>query len=133
MHHELDVEKYGGFQEITNYHLSKWREGYAEIVLTLDERHLNRSKITHGGVFATIMDAAMGYSCVYTGSPDLIKRVVTLSFTVNFMKSAKEGVVKAIATQTGGGKSIAFAKCELYTDDGELIASASGTFKRLTL
>jgi uncharacterized protein (TIGR00369 family) len=133
MQHALDIEKYGGFQEITGYHVSKWALGEAEISLTLDERHLNRSKIIHGGVFATIMDAAMGYACVYTGSPEVIKRVVTLSFTVNFIKSVDKGAIRAVATQTGGGKSIAFAECALYDDTGQLLAKASGTFKRISL
>ncbi len=39
-----------------------WRENYVELALLLDERHRNRSGIAHGGVIATLIDAAGGFA-----------------------------------------------------------------------
>ena len=121
-----------GFADLVNYHLSDWRENYAELTLTVEARHLNRSRVMHGGVLATLIDAACGYAGCYSAEPDPPRRAFTLSLSCKFIGSAEAGSELLVqATRTGGGKSIFFATAEVADQDGRLIGRGDAVYKYL--
>ena len=121
-----------GFANLVSYHLSDWREGHAELSLTVEARHLNRSGVMHGGVLATLIDAACGYAGCHSTEPDPPRRAFTLSLSCNFIGSAEAGSeLTTRAARTGGGKSIFFATAEVADQHGRLIGRGDAVYKYL--
>ncbi|MEQ8356499.1 MAG: PaaI family thioesterase [Kiloniellaceae bacterium] len=125
---------HGGFADLVGYELAKWEEDLADVALTVERRHLNRSGVMHGGVLSTLIDTACGYCGCYTPQGETPRRAFTLSLTCNFIGAAQEGrCLLARARRTGGGKSVFFADCEVLDEDGRVIGGGQGTFKYIAL
>ncbi len=118
-----------GFQALVGYRLVRWEQDLAEIELDVDEQHLNRSKLVHGGVHATLLDTAGGISGVFCPVPENIVRAATLSFTIQYIAAAKAGTLRAIGRRRGGGRSIFFAAAEILDSAGKLVAAGEGTYR----
>lgn len=119
-----------GFADLVGYRLADWSEGRADIVLTVTERHLNRSAILHGGVLTTLLDTAAGYAGCYCAVPGHVRRAMTLQLSTQFLAPALEGMrLIASGRLTGGGRSVFFAEAEVRDDDGTLIGRGEGVFK----
>ncbi len=120
-----------GFQRNMGYKV-ELGDGTATVTLELEERHLNRSGIAHGGTLMALFDAAMGYACVNDFEERGYRGLVTVSMTTNFIGRAAEGTVRVEAQQAGGGRKLVFCDARAYDDEGSLIATATGTFRRFT-
>ncbi len=130
---DRDAER-GSFSQLTGYRLVDWQDGRAEVRVTVDERHINRSGVLHGGMLTTILDAACGYAGTYSADPDSPRRAFTLSLTCQFVRAARLGeTLTATGLLSGGGKSVYFARGEVRNQDGELIGQGDGVFKYITL
>ena len=119
------------FQNHIGYRLVAWEADRAVVALTIAPAHLNRTGLLHGGIIATLLDTASGYSGTYCAVPGHVRTTLTLSLTTNFVASVREGAVRAEGRRTGGGRSIFFTWAELRDDHGQLLATASGAFKYL--
>ncbi len=131
MEQHLDSQRpSGGFADLVGYRLTHWEEGLAEGRLELDQRHLNRQGLLHGGVMTTLLDAVLGYCGIFTALPERNRRALTLSLTCNFVGAARPGdSVIVTAKRTGGGQSVFFASGEARDQDGRLLGTAEGVFK----
>ena len=118
-----------GFRQLVGYEVETIEEGAAILVLELDDRHLNRTGITHGGVISTLIDAAMGYAGCYAEGEAALRRAATLSFTTSFLRPTKTGKIRARATVKPGGRQIFFATAEVHDEAGHLVAIGEGTYK----
>ena len=103
-----------------------------ETHLTLDDRHTNRHGTLHGGLATMMLDSACGFAASRHFSEDTGQLVVTLSFTTNYLAASSGPHVVATGRVTGGGRSVAYCEGRLTDDDGLLIATATGVFKRLS-
>ncbi len=122
--------QHGNFAETIGYRLTAWREHAAEISLEVDARHMNRSGRLHGGVLATVIDAACGFAGCYQAPPGQGRRALTLSLTTQYLRPVADGTrLTATATRSGGGRTIFFSSCEVRDAEGRLVATGSGTFK----
>ena len=119
-----------GFNAELGFRLTEWRQDYARLELTVAPKHLNRSGIVHGGVLATLIDAAGGYTGVWQPDPaaDMI-RAVTLSLTTSFVGQSRSGRLIATAHRKGGGKRIFFATGEVHDEAGTLLAFGEATYR----
>jgi uncharacterized protein (TIGR00369 family) len=117
------------FLEMLGIQLIRWEESLAEFELVLKQQHLNRQGILQGGVTATLLDAACGYSGFLVPENDIPVHAATLSLSMNFVSAARHGTLRAIGRRTGGGRNIFFADGVLHAENGALIASAHGAFK----
>jgi uncharacterized protein (TIGR00369 family) len=114
--------------------LTTWRDDLAEVTLAVDQRHMNRSGVMHGGVLSTLIDSACGFSGCYAPEGEERRRAFTLSLTCNFIGTAQQGGrLIARARRSGGGKSLFFADCEVRDEAGRIIGSGQGTFKYIIL
>ena len=57
------------FNALIGFQISEWREDYVMLGLKLEPKHLNRSGVVHGGVLATLLDAAGGFCGCYCSVP----------------------------------------------------------------
>lgn len=109
--------------------LAVWREDYAEMHLPLTPNVKNRSGRVHGGVLCTLLDSVAGYSGCYRPPGDPVIHSVTLSLTTQFLDSAEGGLLIASGRPEKLGRTVFFARSEVWLDGERLLASANGTFK----
>ncbi len=120
----------GNFAELIGYRLTAWRQDAAEISFEAEARHMNRSGLLHGGVLATVIDAACGFAGCYQDPPGQGRRALTLSLTTQYIGRVPAGTrLTATATRSGGGRTIFFSNCEVRDTEGRLVATGNGTFK----
>lgn len=118
-----------GYQHLLGYRLAEWSEGRAVMELDIDARHLNRGKVVHGGVLASMIDNACGFAATWT-PPDTPERLcVTLSLTVSFTGQASSGRLRAVGQVKGGGRKIVFCSAEIFDEAGRLVGFGEGSFR----
>ncbi|WP_241434460.1 PaaI family thioesterase [Sulfitobacter noctilucae] len=99
--------------------------------LDIGPQHTNRHGVLHGGIAAAMLDNACG--CTGSLTVDKTGRApfLTVSMTTHFIAPGRAGRVWATGTIKGGGRSILYIDGELRHEDGTLIATATGVFKRV--
>jgi uncharacterized protein (TIGR00369 family) len=116
--------------EFLGVRLVEWGTGRAEFQLEIEGRHLNRRGTLQGGVTATLLDAACGYAGL-RGAPDRPPdNASTVMLTVSYLDKVDKGRLRALGRVTRAGRRLYFATGEVIAEDGRLIATAQGTFKR---
>ena len=109
-------------------------DGSARCILDVTEAHTNRHDVFHGGIAATLLDNAMGATSSLTVDDTGRTPFLTISMSTQFMAPATIGMrLTATGRVTGGGRSILFLAADLTAEDGTLIATATGVFKRAKL
>ena len=120
-----------GFNKLVGFRLVEWEEGKASAELNMSEDHLNGLGIAHGGVLLAGLDYALGMSGCYRAPPEGRRLCMTITLTSNFISPLQGNLLRANARVTGGGKTIFFAEGEIVDENNKLVASASGSFRRL--
>lgn len=106
-----------------------WGPDETRFELDIQPHHTNRHGLPHGGVYAFMLDTAMGYCGAYTGEPEVQQNTLTLSMTVNFLSRPKGKRLIAEGKRVGGGAKTYFAEGRITDETGEVIATGSGAFK----
>jgi uncharacterized protein (TIGR00369 family) len=121
-----------GVQQLVGYKTTiDRRDGSCLVTLDLQPPHLNRHGILHGGIVATVLDVVCGNTASQFFDRENHAALVTVSLTLSYVAAARGGRITASAKVTGGGASIAHVFGELHGDAGQLLATATGVFKRI--
>ena len=107
-----------GFRE----HVSLQLDGGSVVVDAADE-HLNPHGTVHGGLLATMLDAAMGEAVAEAGG----ERPVTVALTVTYLEPGRPGRLEATARVRKRGKRLMVVEAEVVQGD-DVVADALGTF-----
>lgn len=124
-------DRHAGFRELVGYRLVEWREGFAEVTLDITGEHLNRMGIVHGGVYMTILDAAMGNASTWCSAKGNTRKSVTISLTTTFLSPARQGVIRARGFLVGCEARIATCRGEIMDEAGTLLITGQGSFRYL--
>jgi acyl-CoA thioesterase len=119
----------GGFHHEVGFRIDVRASGRGMVVVTgrVERRHLNLNGVVHGGVYATILDTAMGASVVTLLAPG--ETTATTSLYVEFLRAAREGeVLTARGEVLRRGRHIAFAEGNLTDGEGRTLSQARGTW-----
>jgi uncharacterized protein (TIGR00369 family) len=119
------------FLEWMGVTLHAWSPGYAEMRLPCSGELSNRTSRVHGGVLCTLLDSVSGYSGLYAPPGEPALRALTLSLTTNFLDAADGDVLTAKGYVVRKGRSVFFARAEVWLDETRLLATSVGTFKYL--
>jgi uncharacterized protein (TIGR00369 family) len=120
-----------GAQRLIGYTLDVGHpDGCARCSLIVDDRHTNRHGVLHGGIAAMLLDNACGATASLSIDSSGRTPFLTVSLNTDFLAAGRPGLVTATARIVGGGRKLKFIASELFQDDGTLIATASGVFKR---
>jgi len=126
----LRAARLGGFHHEVGFRIDPEtsRRGVCTVTGHVEHRHLNINGVVHGGVYATILDTAMGASVV-----SLLREgetTATTSLYVEFLRAAREGdVLSARGEVLRRGRHIAFVEGNLYDGtDGRRLSQARGTW-----
>ncbi len=127
------IENETGAQRLVGYILDlTGNDGCARCRLTLNETHLNRHDVLHGGIASTLLDNAMGATASLTVDKKGRAPFMTISMNTHFLAPAMIGTeLTATGRIVGGGRSLVFVHGELVDSVGTVIATASGVFKRV--
>lgn len=101
-------------------------DNHAQIRMGFQAEHANSRGEVHGGSIATLLDCALASAC-RAHDPEAYG-VVTIDLSLHYV-SAGTGDLIATATCERRGRSISFARGEVRTEDGMLVALATGSFK----
>lgn len=96
--------------------------------LQIQKSHHNILGSLHGGVTATLIDAAIGVAIFgqFGG-----RRAATVELKANYHRPVAEGVVRARARIVRAGKTLAFGTAEVFDQHRRLVASGSATYMLL--
>jgi uncharacterized protein (TIGR00369 family) len=121
------------YSALIGYRVTKRDSGYCELELVVEDKHLNRLNVPHGGSLASLIDTAAGVAVTLAQGVDKIQPAVTLSLSMQFLGQAKIGdVLTTTGRHIGGGRTIAYGTAEVKTQDGRVIARGDGTFRYVT-
>jgi uncharacterized protein (TIGR00369 family) len=118
-----------GFHSSVGFTIDPAETGKGSCVVggTVTARHLNINGVVHGGVYATILDTAMGGSVVTTLRADEV--TATTSLYVEFLRPAVKGAtLRARGEVVRRGRHLAFAEGNLYDGEGVRLSQAHGTW-----
>ncbi len=108
-------------------HLPEVAPGKVTFFLEPQEYHYNPIGSVHGGVFATLLDSAMGCA-VHTTLPAGVG-YTSLELKVNFIRplTVRSGLVSCVGTVLSAGRQVATAEGRITDASGKLYAHATTT------
>ena len=117
------------FQHFVGIKVLKVGGGKSLLQLELKEHHFNLYGIPHGGVYATLLDIAMGTAASFPDGSSRELDSVTLNLSVDYVAPPSSNILTAKGSVTKKGKSIAYCTAEIFDEDKTLIASGRSIFK----
>ncbi len=81
--------------------------------------------IVQGGLITAMLDASMAH--VVIASEHGKVRVSSIDINVSFLRPARAGGFTAVGSIVKSGRTVAFLKAELYSEKGELVATATSS------
>ena len=123
------ADRLGGFHKEVGFRVdpAETRDGHCVVGGRVEARHLNVNGVVHGGVYATILDTAMGGAVVTMLDED--ETTATTSLYVEFLRPAREGqLLRAKGEVVRRGRHLAFVEGNLFDGDGTRLSQAHGTW-----
>jgi len=120
-----------GTQSLVGYVVDVRDPAHGRCYLDVGPQHLNRHGALHGGIAVTLLDNASGTTGSLTVDATGKAPFLTVSMNTQFVGSGRPGRMTASGTVTGGGRSLLFISAELRHEDGTLVATSTGVFKRV--
>ena len=99
-----------------------------QVVVSLDIRphHLNFLGILHGGVYAALIDSAMGLAAMAAKPGD---SVVTTNLNLHFVAPVEQGIVRVYAEVVHVSRKSVTTQAYARNGSGGLCAFGTGTFR----
>ena len=121
--------KLGGFHAEVGFQIvpEETGEGRCTVQGVVEPRHLNINGVVHGGVYATILDTAMGAAVVTLLADEEV--TAPTSLYIEFLRPAREGArLTAVGEVVRRGHHLAFVEGNLTDRDGRRLSQAHGTW-----
>jgi uncharacterized protein (TIGR00369 family) len=99
--------------------------GKAVCNIDVESIHLNGNGTLHGGVYASLIDNAMGLSVAALVG----LRTATIGLDVHFLGAVREGRITCSAGVVHRTRRIATVEARVRDGDGNLVAMGTGTFR----
>ncbi|MDQ3236324.1 MAG: PaaI family thioesterase [Actinomycetota bacterium] len=105
--------------------VSEVEAGRADVYIDVEEVHLNGTGTLHGGVYASLIDNAMGLSVLALVGV----RSATIQMDVHFLGSVSEGRIICRSEVVHRTRRTATAEAKVHDETGTLVAMGTGTFR----
>jgi uncharacterized protein (TIGR00369 family) len=99
--------------------------GKAACRIEVESIHLNGNGTLHGGVYASLIDNAMGLSVAALVG----LRTATIGLDVHFLGAVREGRITCSAEVVHRTRRIATVEAKVHDSDENLVALGTGTFR----
>jgi uncharacterized protein (TIGR00369 family) len=100
-------------------------DGKARLRMPFRSHYLQNMGVVQGGVIATICDMTMAWAVLSQVHP---RHSPTIDLTVSYLRPVTEQDLECEAIVLRAGRSVAYARAEVMTLDGVLVATATGSF-----
>lgn len=99
--------------------------GRAVLYIDVEDIHLNGNGTLHGGVYASLIDNAMGLSVAALVG----LRTATIALNVSFLGAVREGRIVCESQVVHRTRRIATVEAKVRDGEGNLVAMGTGTFR----
>jgi uncharacterized protein (TIGR00369 family) len=120
-----------GAQTLIGYVVDVSDRAHGLCWLDIGPQHTNRHNVLHGGIATCLLDNAGGTTGSLAIDPTGKAPFLTISMTTQFVAPGYPGRVKATGSVVGGGRSLLYINAALEHEDGTLIATSTGVYKRV--
>lgn len=117
------------YHDLLGLKLEEWRDGYARLVCEVGPQHANRSGIVHGGVILSLLDQAAAFAGLWCSVPGHVRKAVTVDLDCRFTGQVTGGKVIAEGRVASAGRSIFFARTEVFDAKGTMVAFGASTHR----
>ncbi len=100
--------------------------GYSSLEIDLANKHLQPYGMVHGGVFASIIDAAAFWS-IYFGIEDPDAGLTTVDLKLNYLEPAVSGKLFARGRQIKVGRTLGYAEAQIVDQSEKVLAHGTST------
>ena len=100
--------------------------GFSLLEIHLAKKHLQPFGFVHGGVFASIIDAA-AFWAVFCGIEDPNAGATTVDLKLNYLAPTASGKLIAKGRQIKLGKTLGYAEATVTDQNGRLLAHGTST------
>jgi len=113
------------FEKHVRNQIAEVSAGHAELFIDIEPFHLNGNGTLHGGMYATLIDNAMGFAVA-----DLTRvRIATTQMNVHFLAPISSGRITCTADVVHRTRRTATAEAKVRAADGTLLAMGTGAFR----
>ncbi len=116
------------FRKMIGYTTKVFADRYGEVELAVRGDHLNSLGIVHGGIYMTLLDAAMGHACAWCRVDGNVRSAVTVSLTTTFLSVAKGTRLVGRARVVSIDGRLATLTGEVINEDGTVCVAGQGSF-----
>ena len=99
--------------------------GRSVIFIDVEDTHLNGTGTLHGGVYASLIDNAMGLSVLALVGV----RTATIEMNVHFLGAVSDGRITCESEVVHRTRRTATAEAKVRDADGNLVAMGTGAFR----
>jgi uncharacterized protein (TIGR00369 family) len=114
-----------GIARLLGLALVEIEPGRAVFELRADERHHNPMGTLHGGVYADLADAAMGFAYAATLAEG--EAFTTVELKINYLRAVRQGTLRAEGKVVKAGATLGYIECEVTDEQGRLVAKSAST------
>jgi len=100
--------------------------GSSVVEIDLDQKHLQPFGLVHGGVFASIIDAATFWAFFYE-IEDQNAGATSVDLKLNYLAPAITGRLIAKGRQIKHGKTLGYAEAQVTNESGKILAHGTST------
>ncbi|GAA0134362.1 PaaI family thioesterase [Paenibacillus sp. YSY-4.3] len=128
---QRNIEKWNAmakntFWDYLGCKIAEIHEGKVIVTLDIQPHHLNLIGIVHGGVYATLVDSAMGLTAMIARPDD---SVVTTNLSMNYVAKSEGGRIVVTAEIVHSSRKSISTQAYVRLESGELCAFGTGTFR----
>ena len=117
------------FARLLGIELEDISSGCATLVLKVRKELTQNHGVVHGGAIASLIDTATAFAIISVLLPG--EKVTTVDLTINYLRPARRGRLKAIAKVVRAGRRLFGVSADVFDDDGKLTATALSTYIKL--
>jgi uncharacterized protein (TIGR00369 family) len=117
------------YAQLLGIQLENLAPGEATLVLAVGPDLLQNHGVVHGGATASLIDSATAFAILTLLEPE--ERVTTVDLTICYLRSAREGQMKATARVLRQGRRLLTVSAEVTDTGGTLLATALSTYIKL--
>lgn len=113
------------FEHHLRFQVAEVRPGRATLYIDVEAFHLNGNGTLHGGVYASLIDNAMGLATAALAQV----RIATTQMNVHFLAAVKAGRITCTGEIVHRTRRTATAEAKVRDADGNLVAMGTGAFR----
>ncbi len=114
------------FFQLLSVEIDDFSPGSSVVRVSLSEKHIQVFGVAHGGVFATMIDAAVLFA-IYASVVEDVSVMTTVDLYVNFLAPASAGVITARGKQKKLGRNLGYGVAEVTDEEGKILAHGTST------